>query len=267
MSLGPKTSEDDEANVTAPDETVSRASLPRGPARAVPVPRVTDPAKLDAWFRATMGNIPAPTVDMDARSEQPERGRQREAVAVLERTIPPVYRWARLDAPELSERVGRHDRRAVARKVWREPRIVFMGAARTGKTSLAVALLRRAVAETGRLAGFFHAYQLGVARIQHQAGHGEPELVERATRMPLVLLDDMGNERDTAANALPDVIFARHAEDRPLWVTTGLSRPQLVARYGAGIVGRMLERSVLVQLGTTTPEPGETARAKKNCVE
>ena len=51
-----------------------------------------------------------------------------------------------------------------------------------------------------------------------------------ALKLPLVLLDDMGNERDTTANALPDVIFARHADDRPLWVTTGLSRPQLEAR-------------------------------------
>ena len=65
----------------------------------------------------------------------------------------------------------------------------------------------------------------------------------------MVLLDDIGSERDTAANALPDVVFERHAEDRPLWVTTGLSKEQLVARYGEGIVGRLFERSSVIRMG------------------
>jgi hypothetical protein len=93
-----------------------------------------------------------------------------------------------------------------------------------------------------------------VARIQHLAGHGEPEIVESAMKVPLALLDDVGSERDTSGNALPDVIFERHAEDRPLWVTTGLTRPQLITRYGAGIVGRLFERSVVLQVGPAQAE-------------
>jgi hypothetical protein len=42
-----------------------------------------------------------------------------------------------------------------------------------------------------------------------------------------------------SGSAVPDVIFTCHADDRPLWVTTGLTREQLKVRYGAGIVRKM----------------------------
>jgi DNA replication protein DnaC len=164
------------------------------------------------------------------------------------------YRWARFEAPELADRVSGKHVSALDRAIWRHPKLGFMGAARAGKTSLAVACLRRRAAESGKVAGFFHAYRLGTARIQHLAGHGEPEIVENAMKYPVALIDDLGSERDTAVSALPDVIFERHAEDRPLWVTPGLTRPQLVARYGAGIVGRLLERAMLIQVGAVVAE-------------
>ncbi len=67
-------------------------------------------------------------------------------------------------------------------------------------------------------------------------------------KYPLVLVDDVGSERDMAGNAVPDVIFVRHAEDRALWVTTGLTRAQLATRYGPGIVRRLLERARVIQV-------------------
>jgi hypothetical protein len=158
------------------------------PSRAAPRGAALDPAKAAERFRATFGAMPPPTADMDAASEVEEGDRRQEAVVAFERSILPVYRWARFEVAELRARVGAWADRAQARALW-------------------------------------------------------------SMRMPLALLDDLGNERDTAMNALPDVVFARHAEERPLWVTTGLSRPQLVARYGAGIVGRLFERASLVQLG------------------
>ena len=50
-------------------------------------------------------------------------------------------------------------------------------------------------------------------------------------------------------NPIPDIIFARHAEDRPTWVTTGLTREQLVKRYGLGVVARIFERAKVIRLG------------------
>jgi DNA replication protein DnaC len=167
---------------------------------------------------------------------------------VLEKTIPTYYRWARFSAPELRPRVPA-PALASAENAWRHDRVCLTGAARTGKTSLAVAMLRRWVSHANRPAAFVHAYRLGVARIMHPAGHGEPELVEFAMRAPLVLIDDLGGERDHALSALPDLLVERHAENRPTWVTTGLTREQLVKRYGLGIVARVFERATMIGVG------------------
>jgi hypothetical protein len=208
---------------------------------------------IEEWFRRTFGPMPPPTADMDAPRDGAHGERRSEALAALERTIPPVYRWAHFAAPELRERVP-VAAVATGQSSWREPRICLMGICRAGKTSLAVAMLRQWVSSSGRAAAFLHAYKLGVARIQHPAGHGEPELVEVAMRAPLVLLDDLGSERDHALSAVPDVIFERHAENRPTWVTTGLTRDQLVKRYGPGVVARIFERAKVIRVGESTPK-------------
>jgi DNA replication protein DnaC len=171
------------------------------------------------------------------------------ALFALEKTIPDSYRWARFGAPELRQRVPAPALAAAVAYGWRHDRVCLMGASRGGKTSLAVAMLRRWVSHTKRPAAFVHAYRLGVARILHPAGHGEPELVEFAMRAPLVLIDDLGGERDRALSALPDILVERHAENRPTWVTTGLTREQLVKRYGQGIVARVFERATMIRVG------------------
>jgi DNA replication protein DnaC len=220
----------------------------RGPSRPIPLGPPVDPVQAKAWFRATFGEMPAPTADMDPTSDEARRERWRQACAILERSVPPAYEWARFDAPELVARVGSAAARALADGIWSQPKLVFTGAAGAGKTSLAVACLRRWAAQSGRAAVFLHAYALSIARIQHAAGHGEPEIVERAMKCPMVLVDDVGSEREMAGSAIPDVIFVRHAEERPLWVTTGLTRPQLVTRYGTGIVRRLLERATVIEV-------------------
>jgi hypothetical protein len=229
-------------------------SDPRNPASVADAAGRLPGESAEDWFRRTIGPIPPPTLDMDVPDDGGQRKGRNEALASLERTIPPVYRWARFSAPELRQRVLA-PAVALAQSSWREPRICVMGICRAGKTSLAVAMLRQWVSSSGRRGAFLHAYKLGVARIQHPAGHGEPELVDVALRTPLVLIDDLGSERDHAMNAIPDVIFERHAEDRPTWVTTGLTRDQLVKRYGLGIVARLFERAKVIRL--STKEPGE----------
>jgi DNA replication protein DnaC len=219
---------------------------PQGPSRLIPTRLPLDPAECQARFREVFGKMPAPTADMDPRSAEDAEERRRQAIATLQGTIPNLYTWARFKDPKLAERVGEAAKWALDNAVWRQPRLIFMGVSRAGKTSLAVACLRRWVRESGRAAGFFHAFQLGTARIQHPAGRGEAELVAQAMKFPLALVDDMGSERDSTGNALPDVIFARNADDLPLWVTTGLTRRQLGVRYGTGIVGRLFERSMVI---------------------
>jgi hypothetical protein len=202
----------------------------------------------EAWFRRIIGPIPPPTADMDAPESDTTRSRRADALAALERTIQPTYRWARFSAPELPARVPR-TAIALGQSSWREPRVCLMGFSRAGKTSLAVAMVRKWVAATGRSAAFLPAYKLSNARLQHPAGRGEPEIVELALQAQLALLDDLGCERDHLSSPIPDILFDRHAEDRPTWVTTGLTREQLVRRYGLGIVARIFERAKVIRVG------------------
>jgi len=199
----------------------------------------------EAWFRRVFGDIPVATAEPSATPARPTKSR---AQKLLERTIPQAYRWASFDAPELRQRVHAASL-PIAEAASLEPRVCLMGVSRAGKTSLGVAMLRQWVARTERPAAFVHAYRLAVARIQHPAGHGEPESVEAAMQAPLILLDDLGSERDHALSAVPDVIFERDAEARPTWVTTGLTRDQLVKRYGLGVVARVFERARVIAVG------------------
>jgi hypothetical protein len=146
----------------------------RGPTRAIAGRPPVDPEQAREWFRAMFGEIPLPTPDMDAKSEDTLAVRRRDAVAELERSVPAAYKWAKLGAPELEARTGGAASWAQGESIWREPKVLLYGAASTGKTSLAVACLRRWVAGYARPAGFLHAHALGVARIQHPAGTASP---------------------------------------------------------------------------------------------
>jgi hypothetical protein len=202
----------------------------------------------DDWFRRVMGPIPAPAPGADQPADTSGKEQRSAALSALEKTIPELYRWSRFSAPELPERVPA-PAIASAQDAWRHDRVCLTGASRAGKTSLAVAMLRRWVHHAGKPAAFIHAYRLGVARMLHPAGHGEPEVVDFAMRAPLVLIDDLGGERDFASSALPDILVERHAENRPTWVTTGMTREQLVKRYGQGIVSRVFERATMIRVG------------------
>jgi DNA replication protein DnaC len=124
-----------------------------------------------------------------------------------------------------------------------------------GKTSLACALLRAWEARyPRRRAVLVPAWKLGVARAQHGLGQGEAPEVEHAFTAGLCVIDDLGSERNTAMNAVPDVIFARALEGRPTWVTTWMTPEAVTQRYGDGIARRLFEagRAVVVACGCAT---------------
>lgn len=172
-------------------------------------------------------------------------------------SVPTSYRWARFDAPEFAERVPKRDgiKLALDALESRAPRVVIQGGAGDGKTSLAVAMLSRLVdswTDLRSLPGVFcHSYRLGLARAQYGLGEGEPPAVLRAMEANILLLDDLGSERQTQNNAVPDVLFERHAEDMVTWITTGLSAKQIAERYGDGIARRVFEHAVIINLGKT----------------
>ena len=157
-------------------------------------------------------------------------------------SIPEAFRWATMDAPDLWQRVALAAAITGADAAFLESPMLFCGPSGCGKTSLACALLREWEARhPGRHGVFMPASRLGIARVQHRFGRGEPPQVALARSADLLLLDALGSECDLATNAVPEVIFARHEAGLPTWVTTWMTARAITQRYGEGITRRISE--------------------------
>lgn len=163
--------------------------------------------------------------------------------------IPPAYRWAVREAAELTGRVScKEPVKEILDAIAGLSRVVFMGGAGDGKTSLASAALRSEM-DAGVDGAFVHAFHLAQARARMPLGEGEAPDVERAMSAELILLDDLGNERNTQLSPVPEVIFERHAEAMRTWVTTAFNHAQIAEKYGDGIARRIFENAKIIQLG------------------
>jgi hypothetical protein len=157
-------------------------------------------------------------------------------------SIPASLRWATLAAPDLRQRVARPEAIAEAEAALPLRPLLLQGPSGSGKTSLACALLREWEARhPGRRGVFTSAWRLGVARVHHGLGIGEAPEVERAMSACLLVLDDLGSERNTSTNAVPDVIFARQEAGLPTWFTTWMHSSDVTQRYGDGVTRRISE--------------------------
>lgn len=178
------------------------------------------------------------------------------------RGIPARYRWARRGA-ELNARShvvpSRHyanaDEGAARLAASSAIGALLIGPAGSGKTSLAVAAMREV-----RGSFFVSANALERARIEHRSGEGEAPLVARAKRAPVLVIDDLGQDKPSSVSAVEAVILARHDAELRTWVTTGLDAgsprdtyPALEARYGAGVVRRLTERGTARVMRFTLP--------------
>lgn len=214
---------------------------------------------------ASLLAVPAPTFELCAcgasstivpcfecvrAQEKAEKARDED----LARGIPPRYRWARIGAPELDQRAAVVPSRWYASATECASRmassdtlaVLLMGVAGAGKTSVAVAAMR---AVPGSL--FVKAEALDRARIEHRSGDGDAPLVVRAKRAPVLVIDDLGQDKPTSISAVEAVILARHDAELRTWVTTGLDAasqgggfPKLEERYGAGVTRRLTQSGV-----------------------
>ncbi len=184
----------------------------------------------------------------------------------VEAALPAKFAWARVGAPELKQRIKieraaflESHKAALAGKS-----IVFHGGQGAGKTSLAIALFRAMLdhgrrrdaskAEVGRArrAAFASAYDLARDRARHKLGDGESPLVDRMTKASVAVIDDLGSEPEGQLSAVADVIYERHAQDRPTWITTWCSPAEVAVKYGAGIARRAFEEAHVVEIGAGT---------------
>jgi DNA replication protein DnaC len=183
-----------------------------------------------------------------------------QKLAAARASVPEKHRSARFGTPELARYVNAPQ--AVlerARALLDRPVILIHGAAGTGKTTLACALLQHVIeagADTrcsgdvfdrARDARFVEAYELSMARAAHRLGQDDPPAVAAAMRASVLVLDELGRE-DTRNRDVESVIHRRHRENRTTIITTWLSIDDIRTRYDEGIYRRLCEGSVVIEL-------------------
>lgn len=199
-----------------------------------------------SWLTCACGVLTTRTPCWTCSRRNDAANAARREKASAEASIPSRFRWAQLGAPELQARVKTpHDVRVLASRLLGADRALLVGGSGAGKTSLACACLRERL-DGGR---FVSALRLGVARAQAGLGGGEAATVEQAIAAPLLVIDDVGQEAKIATNAVRDVVFARHDEERPTWATTGLTVRMLAELYGDGFARRLSDGAVVLRLG------------------
>lgn len=164
-----------------------------------------------------------------------------EAMAEFVARMPEEFAWADFDVPLLA---GRVPSIACAKglQALSSKRVAITGEAGSGKTSLAVAMARRWVSLNGRAPVILTSWRLGSARMRPD-GAGD---VAEATAAPLLVLDDLGSERDVPSSPVCEVIHERHAHSRPTWITTWMDHKDVRARYGDGIARRLFEGAAII---------------------
>jgi DNA replication protein DnaC len=163
--------------------------------------------------------------------------------------VPEGFRWATLDAPELLARIG-DDASLLARATAaiHASRVLFLGKSGKGKTSLAIAMMRARVEAIAKPGVFILATDLATARARQSLGSESPEIAAARTAK-LLVLDDLGTDMQTPTSAVSEIVFHRHAHQRPTWITTWLSEEQMIARYGDGFARRVMEGARIIECG------------------
>jgi hypothetical protein len=162
--------------------------------------------------------------------------------------IPAAFRDVTLESPWLVALVG-SSVIADARQSTGAPRIAALGVPGSGKTSLVAAMLQasESAARNPRVL-WVSAHQLAKARAIHPLGDGEAPLIVSALSCDVLVVDELGGEDTRYASAVAEVLYERHAEASPTWVTTGVGPKEIADRYGGGIARRVLEDAKVFRL-------------------
>jgi DNA replication protein DnaC len=70
-------------------------------------------------------------------------------------------------------------------------------------------------------------------------GKGECPTLEKAREARILVIDDLGLERDHGP--ILDVLHERNQQNRVTWVTSGLTIEQIRERYGEAVYRRLVE--------------------------
>lgn len=178
------------------------------------------------------------------------RRERQAAIGKARGSMPERFHAVRF-AADLSRRVQNTAAIAQARTAIGNAMVTLQGASGTGKTTLAAAMYNEVIERA--LMGDAEAYALAIgamwtsapavarARREHPLGSGEAPLIVRARKATLLVVDDVGMEREH--DAVSALLYERHADVLPTVVTTGFYTADLYKNYGDGIVRRLVEET------------------------
>lgn len=121
--------------------------------------------------------------------------------------------------------------------------VLLLGEVGAGKTHAAVALARLAH-EAGRLVLFTHT----LAFIDDLKPDGDPQAMSRAVDADVLVLDDLGTERqrEFGADRISRLLVDRYNACRPTIVTSNLDPSALEQQVGARVWSRLYEGALRV---------------------
>lgn len=189
---------------------------------------------------------PAERARMLAEVERADEARLLASLrAQVEARIPERFR-ARPVAALLTAIRAPEFRRVAERWRYGHPGCVLSGPSRVGKTTAAAVVLRRLLAtDDPRWRSLRWVTPLRLVRARQDArsnpdGADPQTLLERASA---VILDDLGQEpaTDLGREVVHELLEARYGRGLPTIATTELTRAQLLDRYGAATLARILE--------------------------
>jgi DNA replication protein DnaC len=143
-----------------------------------------------------------------------------------------------------------------------KPGLLLMGGTGTGKTHLAVAVLRALIGKG--FEGLFLDYSNLLERIRAgwnaESGAGEPGTYERCLDVPVLVLDDLGSQRaaEWVQDTMTSIVTHRCNNQKPLIVTTNLPDPDA----GDAIVQRTPGAAQVEYRTTLAEKIGERARSR-----
>lgn len=135
--------------------------------------------------------------------------------------------------------------------------MVLTGAPGTGKTHLAVAILRELAVEkriTNETDACFIPVPELLAEIRasyRDGGPDERDIIGRYSRLPFLVLDDLGAEKTTewSITTLYLIVDRRYRNMRPTIITTNLSLEQIATALSERISSRLASGKVLLLTG------------------
>ena len=186
-------------------------------------------------------------VELGARIVKPDAEVEKGIVDDRRRQLPrPMRAW-----PWSACKWKSHPKALEAAKAWKrgDPNLLLWGDTGQGKTAAVMRLLRR-LREVGvRRGGDDYAYacrmrwqpakELCAVKVDSRYADDEPDIVWRSRRASLLVLNDIGKEREP--NGLWDVLDHRYERSLPTIATSNYNVEQLMGIYSEELVRRLIE--------------------------